>query len=131
LLLKRSAPFEFWQSVTGSLDPNELAAHAARRELTEETGLTDEGMLLDRTVCRSFTIDPRWLDRYAAGVTENIEHEWHYRLGNVTAIKLDKSEHSEFRWVPIDEAVETVWSWTNKEALLALKSELRQNTQTV
>ena len=131
LLLQRRSPFEFWQSVTGSLDPGECPEEAARRELAEETGLVARDRLLDRKLSRTFVIDPRWRDRYAKGVTENTEHEWHYRLAGVVDITLDASEHKAFRWLPIDEAVETVWSWTNKEALSALRAELRRDGQTV
>ncbi|SVD12149.1 uncharacterized protein METZ01_LOCUS365003, partial [marine metagenome] len=42
-MLKRINPFSFWQSVTGSLDAGERHADAAKRELVEETGLTDQG----------------------------------------------------------------------------------------
>ena len=45
LALHRQSPFAFWQSVTGSLQPGETHADAARRELLEETGLSDEGEL--------------------------------------------------------------------------------------
>jgi len=39
LMLRRTSPRGFWQSVTGSLEWGELPAHAAARELYEETGL--------------------------------------------------------------------------------------------
>lgn len=123
LLLRRRAPFEFWQSVTGSLDPGESQRDAARRELIEETGLGDKGELTDTGVSRIFTIDPRWLDRYPPGVTENTEHEWRYRLQTAHAIQIDPEEHSAYCWMPIDEAIEAVWSWTNKEALEELKRQ--------
>ena len=42
LLLKRIEPADFWQSVTGSLHPDEAPVAAARRELVEETGLNPE-----------------------------------------------------------------------------------------
>ena len=124
LLLKRIRPFEFWQSVTGSLDAHELPEQAARRELAEETGLDREGRLEDSGQTRTFTIDPRWRDRYPPGVTQNLEHEWRYRLASPTNIRMAQDEHSEWRWVPIDEAIETVWSWTNRDALEQLKTEL-------
>jgi dATP pyrophosphohydrolase len=126
LLLQRRAPFEFWQSVTGSLDPGESPLHAARRELAEETGLTIEGQLVDRNFRRTFTIDPRWRDRYAPRVTENIEHECHYRLSGPLDIRIDEDEHRGFRWLSVEEAIEAVWSWTNRDALLKLSSELRK-----
>ncbi len=75
LLLRRSKPFDFWQSVTGGLDPGERHADAAARELEEETGLSGEGRLSFSGVARRFTIDPRWRERYAPGVVENVEYE--------------------------------------------------------
>ena len=117
LMLQRRSPFEFWQSVTGSLDDGESAADAAHRELLEETGLQEQGELLDTGVSRQFTIDPRWRDRYPQGVTENTEYEWHYRLPAAVDIQINQDEHSAYRWLPIDAAIDAVWSWTNKEAL--------------
>lgn len=121
LLLKQSRPFAFWQSVTGSVHAGESAGAAASRELTEETGLIDEGVLIDTGTVRTFEIDPRWQYRFPPGVTENREHEWRFRLATRAEIVLDAMEHSAFEWCPIEDAVNRVWSWTNKEALEQLR----------
>ena len=117
LLLKRPEPFDFWQSVTGSLQQGERHEEAAQRELAEETGLTDEGLLEYSGVSRQFAIDPRWRDRFAPGVVENVEFEWHYRVPEPVDIRLDGVEHSACEWMPLGRAAETAWSWTNKAAL--------------
>ena len=117
LLLLRRQPFEFWQSVTGSLLAGETHEQAARRELAEETGLRDEGRLEYRGVSRQFAIDPRWRHRFGPGVVENVEFEWHYRLAQAVDIALHDVEHSAYRWLPAAEAAAAVWSWTNRDAL--------------
>lgn len=120
LLLRRSEPFDFWQSVTGSLEVDETHAAAASRELFEETGLRDQGRLYSTGVSRRFTIDPRWRDRYPPGVVENLEHEWRYEMPATAPIRLAAREHSEFLWLPRHEALATVWSWTNRDAIETL-----------
>ena len=124
LLLRRVRPFDFWQSVTGSLDENETPDVTAVRELYEETGIAGKDALEDTGISRTFTIDPRWRDRYAPGVTENLEHEFRLRLPSPAAVHLDVCEHCEFEWVDIDRAIERVWSWTNREALERLREAL-------
>ena len=119
LLLRRVAPFSFWQSITGSLDPGERPREAALRELKEETGL--QGLHLEGPVAaRTFTIDPRWRDRYAPGVTQNVEHEFRLHVTAPVSIALDRQEHNAYQWLERDAAVQRVWSWTNKAALEAL-----------
>ena len=124
LILRRVRPFEFWQSVTGSLDDGETPDCAARRELFEETGIAATDRLEDTGTERTFTIDPRWRMRYAPGVTENLEREFRLRLPAPIAVRLDDAEHSACEWVDIDTAVGRVWSWTNREALERLRREL-------
>lgn len=124
LLLRRVQPFAFWQSVTGSLEPDETAIETAVRELAEETGLASADRLVDTGVSREFDIDPRWRDRYLPGVTRNREHEFRLPLGSRADIRLDPAEHSAFRWLDIDDAVDLVWSATNRAALESLRCDL-------
>lgn len=120
LLLRRAQPFDFWQSVTGSLLQGESHADAARRELFEETGLRDEGILEYTGISRQFVIDPRWRDRFGPGIVENVEFEWRYRVPQPVDIQIDPDEHTKYRWLALTEAVDAVWSWTNRVALRSL-----------
>lgn len=124
LLLKRAQPFEFWQSVTGSLLPVETHAAAAGRELAEETGLRDEGAMTYTGISRQFVIDPRWRNRFGPGVVENVEYEYRYRTADRVTIQMSSQEHSYNVWLPVSEAIDRVWSWTNKAALQQLQVTL-------
>ncbi len=124
LLLKRIEPFEFWQSVTGSLQDGESHAEAAARELREETGIVAGDNLTYSGISRTFEIDPRWRDRFVPGTTENLEHRWWLRLPGSFDVDINPAEHSDYQWLPIVDAIDTVWSWTNKEALQQLRTNL-------
>ena len=116
LLLKRRQPV-FWQSVTGSLEPEEVPLQAAVRELAEETGLTG-CTIVDCQHSEQFEISEHWRHKYAPDTRFNREHVFLCRLPDTTSdIKLSRSEHTDFRWCDLATAIEEVWSWTNKAAL--------------
>ena len=122
LLLERVSPKGFWQSVTGTLRWNETAAETAAREVREETGIEPVG-LVDAEVRRTFPILPEWRDRYAPDVERNLEHLWYMEVPAICEVVLNAAEHAAYRWLELEKAIETVASWTNREALERLRSD--------
>ncbi len=120
LLLERRRPPGFWQSVTGSLEWGESADDAARRELLEETGIT-QGFLRNLQWTQVFEILPSFGKTYAPGITTNLEHAFALKLLQRVPVTLSVKEHAQYRWASAAEAVETVTSRTN----LAVIQQLR------
>jgi dATP pyrophosphohydrolase len=94
LLLERRKPPGFWQSVTGSLEWGETADEAARRELVEETGIT-QGFLRNLQWTQVYEVLPSFGKTYAPGVTRNLEHAFALKLHERGPVTL--SEHVQFR----------------------------------
>ena len=120
LLLERRRPPGYWQSVTGSLEWGEHADAAARREVIEETGIT-QGVLVNLQWTQVYEILPAFGKRYAPGVTRNLEHAFSLRLPQRVPVILSDREHVQFRWTSALEALETVSSSTNRNVIAELR----------
>jgi dihydroneopterin triphosphate diphosphatase len=117
LLLERAANPGFWQSVTGSREPDDPDLEAtARRELLEETGLS-AGTLTDWHRMNRYEIWPQWRARYAPEVTHNTEHVFGFQVPQVTVATLDPAEHTAQVWLPWQQAMDKVFSPTNRDAI--------------
>lgn len=120
LLLKRADVDDFWQSVTGSLRWGESAERAARRELFEETGIAEAEGLVDWKRKARFQILSQFTARYAPGTENNVEYMFSLETRMEHPIVLDPLEHVEYQWRPYADALDIVWSWSNRDAIEAL-----------
>ena len=120
LLLERRRPLGFWQSVTGRHEWGELADAAARREVIEETGIT-QGVLVNLQWTQVYEIMPVFGKVYAPGITRNLEHAFSLRLPQRVPVTLSESEHVQFRWASALDALETVSSSTNRNVIAELR----------
>lgn len=114
LLMERSSPHGFWQSVTGSLAWHESSQRAAVREVFEETGLQVKGRLKNCACGVTFPIRSLWRRRYARGVWNNREHWFVVMLSGRRTIRLNPKEHRQYRWMHYSHALSKVSSWTNR-----------------
>ncbi len=121
LLLERADKPGFWQSVTGSIEGDEMPYQAAIREVQEETGLNALAYdFQDWQASNVYEIYPHWRHRYAPGVTHNTEHLFGLCLPSPMTVELAPDEHLRYEWVDWREAAKKVFSWTNVDALKRL-----------
>lgn len=116
-MLERADIDNFWQSVTGSLRWGENPCEAAVRELGEETGITAVGQLEDWDRSVTFEILDAFRSRYAPQVTQNLEHMFSLKVPYDQPVVLNPEEHLRYAWVAHAEAVDLVWSWSNRQAI--------------
>jgi dATP pyrophosphohydrolase len=124
LLIKDS--YQNWGFPKGHLESGERAEDAAMREVREETGIDCRpgtplhAGLADWTIENVYDIYPRWLHRYAPGVTRNTEHVFGLCVPEGTPVTLNPREHTGYRWLPWREAADACFSPSNAEAILLL-----------
>ena len=144
LVLERADRAGFWQSVTGSKDSlEENLMDTACREVREETGITverrqqPESDTLNRASVRDlhdwqhsieYEIYPHWRHRYAPGVTRNREHWFSLCVPEGISVRVNPREHTQFEWLPYQQAALRCFSRSNQEAILALPERLRTHT---
>ena len=120
LLLKKNSKRDLWQSVTGSIELGENPYDTALRELQEETGINKQKSdLIFDDLSHKFMIYSEWIDRYEESTYSNKEYIFSLKLNDEVSVKLSR-EHSNYKWVDLNEAIHLVFSWTNKAALKAI-----------
>ena len=125
LLLERAAHPGYWQSVTGSQEDDETLRDTARREVQEETGLAfPDAALRDWQQTNVYEIFPEWRHRYAPGVTRNTEHVYSLQVPSTQAVRLAPGEHRDYCWLDLHAAAARCFSWSNRDAILALPTRL-------
>lgn len=109
LLLKRTpARGGFWQPVTGNVEPGESVESAARREVKEETGITNVTLIKD--------IHQFMFAQY-------VEHVFGAEVISSAKVILDNNhieEHTEYRWCTYDKAMHLLRWQENMNALKKL-----------
>ena len=130
LLLERADHPGYWQSVTGSQNPDETLYQTALREVSEETGLdAADYALTDWQVENQYEIYEEWRWRYAPDVRFNTEHVFGLCLPNITSVRIAVGEHLNYIWLPWQQAAEKVFSSSNAEAILDLPAHQRSDQQ--
>jgi dATP pyrophosphohydrolase len=126
LLLERAPWPGYWQSVTGSVErADEPLRDTAIREVAEETGLAAERYaLVDWGIENTYEIYRQWRSRYAPGVTHNVERVFGLTLPEPLPVRLAPKEHSQALWLPWRAAADKCFSWSNRDAILALPARL-------
>ena len=122
LLLERADFPDHWQSVTGSRDEDEALPDTARRELFEETGIDADayGGPVDWNSSQPYEIFPQWRHRYPPGTTHNVEHVFSLDVRTTVPVRVAPREHLRHVWLPWRAAAERCFSWSNRDAILAL-----------
>jgi dATP pyrophosphohydrolase len=135
LVIQRIDDANFWQSVTGTMEACESPVQTAKREVLEETGIElrfpsenqGQGGLLggdknrglyhlrDCRLVNQYSIRPDWRYRYPAGVDKNFEYVFCAQVPANSTITL--TEHTAYEWLSKQDAVDKVWSNTNKFAI--------------
>ena len=117
-----------WQFISGGGEDDEMPIEAAKRECFEEAEIP-----LDTVLYKLDTINTIPAEIFDEKHTKNWDKNCFVIKEYTFAIRLEKDiikisdEHSEFRWVDYNEAIELLKYDSNKTALTELRARIRKN----
>ncbi len=115
-----------WQGVAGGAEQGESAADAARREMMEEAGIPSAAPLLPLDTKASVpATEFHERDHWGSGRYVVTEHAFGVLLEDGQAITLS-GEHTEYRWLPYEGALNLLRWDSNRTALWELNERLRR-----
>ena len=126
LMLQRKDDPLFWQSVTGSMETDELPRQTAIREVLEETGIDiikENLELIDANHTVEFEIFPQFRHRYSPEVKINKEHWFYLPLAKEVIPVL--TEHLAYQWLAMGDAVNLTASPNNSQAICKINNFLK------
>ena len=122
LILKRKKERGgFWQPITGGLEDDETLIEALRREIKEETGITNYERIIENVHYFEFS-DSSLVESYKTDIFS--EYVFGIEVSSNEELVLDEKEHCEYRWCSFIEALKLLKWKENKEALKKLKELL-------
>lgn len=119
LLHRHTAAGDFWQPVTGVVEPGETPSQTARRELREETG--HDAVVTDMKLVQSYYISPEYFADRRGRFAD--EHSFAARVDSRLPVTIDQEEHDAYQWFTLSEAYERI-RWTNDRQTLELLERL-------
>jgi len=121
LLLERKLHWTGWEFPKAGLERGEQDKQAVSRELKEETGLKPK-RIIDFKIKGKFLYKKEYADR--PGI---LGQTWHLFAVEVSSerVKVDKLEHSSYKWLGYDGAYKLL-SWANQKKCLKEVEKLRK-----
>jgi len=113
IILRRKHHWKGWEFPKGGINPNETQERAARREIREETGLVPRKI-------KKFNFSGRYLyKKKFADRTGIIGQTFFLYAAEVKKgrVKIDKKEHSEYKWMSFEQGVKKIKHNNQKKSL--------------
>lgn len=118
LLHRCAAKGDYWQPITGNVDPGEAVEICARREANEEAGI--ESRPDDLTPCL-------WVQDWARDGKVFAEHVFGLRCASDKIVI--SGEHRAYEWLPYDAAIQRLHFEGNRRGLALVEEWLDKNTK--
>lgn len=122
--LLRRADAGHWQGVAGGGEEGETPLEAARREAFEEAGIASDSLFLKLDAVESIRVT-EFSDSHLWGDQVYVIPQYCFGAEVTDRCLLLSHEHTEYRWLPYDEALSLLTFDGNRTALWELNQRLK------